>query len=123
MKTKCTNKDFEKFVQFCEEYLQKLRLENWEMVFKFDKTPDPPNYANCDISFEKLHARITLFSDWTPDRVTQISLRELAYHEVVHILLAPLMEAHSGLDSIVREHEHNIIKQLCLCSFRPHKYK
>lgn len=125
MKTTCTNSDYVKFIGYCRDYIDKLRLGNWEVDYKFDKSAEVDRYADCHLDYSTLKATITLYADWSPDAVNQTSLREIAYHEVAHILFAPLLQAADNEESeaILREHEHNIIKQMCLYSFRPRKHK
>jgi len=125
MKTVCTNSDYVAFIGYCREYVSKLRLGNWEIDYKFKKCKESPVYADCQITCNCLRATITLFSDWTPDPVNTLTLKEIAYHEVCHLLFAPLIQSAFNKEEevILREHEHNLIRNLCLFLFRQRRYK
>jgi len=120
-----TDRDFKKFVSFCKELMKRLRLDNWQVNFSHVENDDAS--AVCYYNLEQEDADLELATDWTvgfnqqdETRVNQKyvcddQLFEDAYHEVLHLLLAPLAdmaERYGAPKKEVKLTEHIIIFKL-----------
>ena len=117
MKTRCTSKDYVDFISYCREYIHRFHLGQWEIKYKFDQSKKSERLANCEFGINSLHATITLHADWTPENdVTEQSLREVALHEVMHLLFSDLTctQILDKGEVLIREREHEIINRLIL---------
>ncbi len=83
-----TQKDFEAFVGFCEEYRGKWGLFGWKVFY--DHSEDLGCYASTTTELRNRTLRIELNKDWPDEErpVTDTALRQTARHEMLHALLA-----------------------------------
>ena len=89
--TKTTKKHFELFKQECQKWLEKLKLDNWEV--HYDWREDDGNRASCSADLSGYIATLNLSADWGDNRqepITDDEERSCAKHEVIHLLLARL---------------------------------
>jgi hypothetical protein len=117
MKIRCTPQDYVKFIGYCREYIDRFHLGQWEIVYKFDKKKESDKLAHCEFGVNALHAKITLYADWSPqNEVTDKTLRETALHEVLHLMFADLTYAEicSKGEVLIREREHEVINRIIL---------
>lgn len=117
MKLRCTSRDYINFMGYCREYIDRFHLGQWEIKYRFDQSKESEKLANCEFGVNALHAKITLFADWTPgNEVTEKTLREAALHEVMHLLFAYLTTAEicNKGEMLIREREHEVINRLVL---------
>lgn len=111
---KTTKADFELFQGYCEGALTKLGLIEWTVFYDHAKTEGA--YASTAWKLSGMTARITLCTDWDelrPKGVTE--LKKLALHEVMHILMAPLVaeaEDRYANETAIQTAEHSIIRRL-----------
>lgn len=111
---KTTKADFEAFKGYCAEAIQKLGLVEWSMHYDHDVLEG--EYARTYWKLSAGVATIVFAKDWDKLRPkTSAEIRRLAYHEVMHVMMAPLVaeagERYTNQDSIDTA-EHLIIRRL-----------
>lgn len=111
---KTTKKDFELFKKYCDEVVQVLGLTEWSVLYAHEHFAN--EFANTNYQVSSATAVITLSTYWDGLRPkTDLALRRLALHEVLHIVLAPLvaeaMERYTNQLTIDTA-EHLIIRRL-----------
>lgn len=111
---KTTRADFELFKKYCVEYYDKLGLREWTVYYKHARTNDA--YASSAWLLSGMIATITLCTDWDTLRPkNEAELRKLALHEIMHILMSPLVaeaEDRYANETAIRIAEHSIIRRL-----------
>jgi len=86
---KTTKSDFDKFKQYCSEALQTFQLIEWSV--HYDHANVEGSYANTSWRLSGGVATITLSTYWDDLRPkTDDAIKRLAYHEVLHLVMAPL---------------------------------
>ena len=109
---KTTKKDFELFKTECQKWIDKLGLHEWDFYFKLADLKGSVATTACDC--EGHIAKITLNTNI--DRTACFhSLEDTAKHEILHVLMSPLMTKatyryvrYDELD----EAEHSILMRL-----------
>lgn len=109
-----TKKDFELFKLYCDEAIKKLGLVEWSMHYEHRHVEG--SYAETAWRLSAGVATVTFSTYWDDLRPkTEDAIQRLAFHEVLHILMAPLFaEAserytnHLALETA----EHLIIRRL-----------
>lgn len=87
---KTTKADFELFKKYCDEAIAKLGLVEWSVHYSHDSLEG--DYAR---TYWKLSAGCTtivfakVWDDLRPK--TDEAIRRLAFHEVLHVVMAPLV--------------------------------
>ena len=76
------------FKERCLFWQKELGLINWGVVFTHEETD---NRAQTGYVVSGASATINLSTDWGDDKIDQESLNRTAFHEVLHLLLAPLV--------------------------------
>lgn len=112
---KTTKADFELFKQYGQEWQTKLGLNDWEIYFKHDSAPDC--YGQTYWNGNDRVATVILSKDgWDNLRPkTPESLKQVALHEVLHVLFAPYCiaaEKRFGSRDELESTEHSIIRHL-----------
>lgn len=111
---KTTKADFELFKKYCNEAVQKLGLVEWSLYYDRDNLEDA--YARTYWKLAAGAATIVLATYWDDLRPkTDEEIRRLAYHEVMHVLMAPLLaeaEDRYTNQSAIDIAEHQIIRRL-----------
>lgn len=111
---KTTKADFEKFKDYCIEAIQKFGLLEWSVHYAHEHLDN--DYASTAWKLSGGVATITLSTYWDDLRPkTDETIRRLAYHEVMHILMAPLIaeaEDRYTNQTAVDIAEHAIIRRL-----------
>lgn len=106
---KTTKADFEIFKTYCAEAIQKLGLLEWSVHYAHEHRES--DYARTAWKLSGGVATITLSTYWDDLRPkTEEALRRVAYHEVMHLLLAPLVaeacDRYTNQDAIdIAEHQ------------------
>lgn len=111
---KTTKRDFELFKQYCNEAVQKLGLVEWSIHYAHEHIDE--SYANTAWRLSGGVSTITLSDYWDDLRPkTEEAIRRVAYHEVLHLVMAPLV-AEAGdrfTDQLsIDTAEHLIIRRL-----------
>jgi hypothetical protein len=111
---KTTLKDFQLFKDCADRWIQKLSICNWAFYYEHKKLDG--KYAETIWSSVDMIATIRLSKDWDdlrPKNDTEID--RLALHEVLHVLLAPLVSQaewrYASQDGIITV-EHSIVRSL-----------
>lgn len=99
------NKDFETFKAACEFWIKKFNLSGWE-IFIYQRNPEDM-YALAATTVDNLDDREAMIEFFGKCKYI-INWEEVALHEVLHIVLAPLLEK---IDDNVGE-QHEIINKL-----------
>ena len=90
---KVNQKQFELFKSECKKWIDIFELNNWEVAFKHNKSKNALAYCLTDVSCYK--ATIHLCKEWKKDEpieFTNESIKKIALHEVLHLLLARLSD-------------------------------
>ena len=77
-----------KFRSYVEEAQAAFGLHDWQIFVQV--ADDEKHLATCSCDYEAKIATIALAFKWATVPVTPGSLRRVAYHEVLHVLLAQL---------------------------------
>jgi hypothetical protein len=109
-----TPEDAESFWAHLRRWQLKLGLAGWRIT----RSPKPAKnamamMANWDWRQQQVSCRLGL--DWRSSEVTQKSLEQTAVHELLHVLLHPLIEVAKtpGVDEeSIAAAEHNVINTL-----------
>ena len=87
---KTTKEDFEIFKKRCEYWRKELGLHRWKVYYEHKKTTDDESYAETRPNTSDRIASIVLDTRWDSEPKTPEKLDEIAKHEILHLLLAPL---------------------------------
>lgn len=87
---KLTQKHYELFKSYCLEYQKKFDLMGWNIAFQFKKLTE--SYAKASMDLEASNVTICLTTEWdeTVIKVSDYELKQIAKHEVLHVLLGRL---------------------------------
>lgn len=110
---KTTNKHFELFKKACKRYIKLFGLDEWDFYYKHNRDSDE-NMASVTIQSEDRIVSVTMYSRWH-DGVSFLSIDETAKHEMLHIVLNPLVSLISarGYDECQEKEEvHALINKL-----------
>jgi hypothetical protein len=102
-----------KFRRFVGKWAEIFKLADWKLTYKFRQEPSH-NLAECCPDAENKQAEVYLFREWDIEP-TSSTLDEIAAHEVLHVLFAPLMRLAGERFVTEKEleiEEHNIIRVL-----------
>jgi RNA-binding protein YlmH len=111
-----------RFMQFMAEWQAKLGLTSWRLELQID----PPDHRSTIVEIDMSHAARLLKvrvarEDWGDVPVTEQRMREIALHEMGHVLLDPLIQAvkaHDIESPEVEEAEHAVIATLTNLMYR-----
>ncbi len=84
---KTTEKDFELFKITCKEWLEKLQLSDWCILYEHKEIG---NLGQSTLNEIDGLATITLTIDFGDDILNDEAIKEVARHECLHILVAEL---------------------------------
>lgn len=112
---KVSKKQFKLFKEMCEWWIESFGIGNWsvEIVLRDDESDDGclawtlPNSLTC-------RAVIGLCETWALP-ITNDGLRRVALHEVLHLVLALLMEkalSRFTTEEDLKRIEHDVIRQM-----------
>lgn len=91
------------------QYANILNLRDWR-IYVSDKPAPKGCMADVNISPEDHMATVRIGRDWGPIPITDLMIRETSVHEVLHVMLRPLIDAAASRDPIAIEAaEHSII--------------
>jgi len=87
-RTKLTDEHFAVFRGEAEYWLRYFGLTQWRI--RIEWTDETDRLAACESNVTSRAARILLAREWgANDPVTELSLREVAFHEVCELMLSP----------------------------------
>lgn len=114
---KTTAKHFEIFKAACEHYRQKLGLTDWEFRYGHRDHNDGDALAWVYCNVEGRVASVWLAVEWGDyDAPTKANLWHMARHEVLHVLMADVMQLaslqHGSAPATRGQAEHAIIRRL-----------
>lgn len=110
---KTSKEDFKYFQQQCEIWLDKLSLRDWK-VYYFHQT-EKGSFAWMNPDCEGKVVSIGLSIDWVEENVTKEFLKQVSRHEVLHVLLADLVQTgkyRQSCDADFTESQHAVIRRL-----------
>ena len=83
-----SQKDFETFVEYCEEYRKAWGLFGWKIFYHHSELQDC--YASTTVNLRDRTLRIDLSKSWSDEErpITDTTLKQTARHEMIHALLA-----------------------------------
>lgn len=111
---KTTKDDFELFKKEARKWQSKLGLTNWALYFKQKDVKDC--YARTHWHVGSMAATLefcTKWDDYRPKNAHEID--KLALHEVLHVLMAPLIseaEYRYTTNDAIETAEHSIVRSL-----------
>lgn len=109
-----TKADFQLFQRSCEKYLSTLGMAEWSVFY--DHTDCGDTYAQTHWKLSGGVATIVLNTQWDELRPkSDVEIERLALHEVLHILLAPLIaeaEDRWANQDAIEIAEHAIVRKL-----------
>ena len=111
---KYTKSDFELFRREALKWIQQLGLSDWHVSFHHRSLGESTG-ANFQCDLEAKSAAISLNSDEQVPAAYPKTVQELAKHEVLHLLLAPLAEKAEYRfvrQEELHEAEHGIVQKL-----------
>lgn len=83
---KLTEKDFEEFKKHCQYYIQKFNLKDWRVYYDFKKLKDLN--AQCVRDVNNHTSTLTL----SKQIEEELTIKELAKHECIHVLVGTLSD-------------------------------
>ncbi len=91
---KTTKKEFEEYKKWCLYYMDKFKLDDWDIYFELGNTEESIAHTNI-----KVYGRSVTFglSDDIGELGRQTTFKESARHEVCHVLI-------SELDALIATH-------------------
>ena len=111
---KTTKKDFEDFKAYGEEFIDKLGLKDWSIVFMTEDSDEVYGAAASNVGGRV--ATISLSKSWDERKPkTPLALRRLALHEVLHVLFAPILKEAKErytMQYVIDDLEHDVIRRL-----------
>jgi len=109
---KTTAKDVKVFARAVKKWQAKMGLGRWAIFVQHKNDEDDPDGDAAWVlsDHETLVCTMALAVDW-PLPVTKELLEMSAYHECLHLLLAPLMD-YAGTSKHARQEEHRLIVAL-----------
>lgn len=89
---KVSNVQFQVFKEACEEYLKSWGLQAWNVKYVQEEMKDA--YARVWKDLESMLATIALSKTWNNSvrPLNDVEIKEVAKHEVLHLLLGKLFE-------------------------------
>lgn len=114
MKLKTTKTDFEKFQKYCAKWRLKLGLQDWALFYEHFDLEDA--YGRTYWRTADHAATVQFCKKW--DQMRPLSDRELerlAVHELLHVVMAPLMseaEYRYSTEEAIQANEHSIARLL-----------
>lgn len=111
-KYKTTKKDFEIFTNECEKWINKLGLSGWEISYQHEDYGD--NRAICTTNLNSKICNFYLCVSWEY-KPSLSELKSCAEHEIIHLLLAPVINPLCSMfsyDSYIEEREHDILHKI-----------
>lgn len=116
MAYKTTSKDFTEFKKYCKEYIQFFGLKGWYPFY--EHSLDPMGIQGCrsaiKASIDSRAAEIALNKDFDCEPTSK-ELKEVAKHEILHLLLWTLVEYSEDprvSRDVVFAEEHSVIRIL-----------
>jgi hypothetical protein len=123
-----SDEDLDKFDHFMEKWRTLLNLRNWR-VLRAKKREVKNMAALLSVEHEHKLARYSVGLDFGSSKVTDESLESTALHEMLHLLLRPLLDtamAETEHNDTVLEEEHSVIivlEQLLLHAYKEQQQK
>ncbi len=109
-----TKAEYEAFKSYCVDYQTTLGLKNWGLYFEHTKLKTA--YAQTAWSTNAMAATIKFTTNWDNTRPkNDLEIKRVALHEVLHVLLAPLVseaEFRYSTEDAIQMAEHSIVRQL-----------
>lgn len=118
-----TGKQQRLFWDSVREWVLRFRVVDWTIrAFTEDRDEtDPDCMANCMSLPDNRVARITLYKEWHEGAAEDESISEIACHEVLHVVLSPLMQLAGDrftTEKQLEDAEHEVIRQILSMVFK-----
>ena len=107
-----TPEDAEKFAGYIAKWRRELNLMDWRIVR--GERPAKGMMAEVSITYPARLAQWRLGPHFCSDKVTDFTLEATAAHELLHVLLADLVNAilEKASDDVIEAAEHRIVNTL-----------
>lgn len=111
--TPTTAKDFEYFKARCESWIKFLGLLQWRVVYAHEELDG--HKAEISYDLDGSIAGVSLSTDWFGEPVSDGQLDSTAFHEIIHLLFAPLgtaAHARYTTEDAVDNAEHQVVRTI-----------
>lgn len=110
---KTTAAHFKIFKAAVAAAIERLGLTDWDVRLQHDDAPNALAVVRCDVANRM--ASVTLARDWGTDPITKEMLIRTAVHEMLHVVLAELMDmgcSRGATKDAFDGAEHAVIRRL-----------
>ena len=120
---KLSKKHFDIFVKSCKYWVNYFGLSDWEWNYFFESDKDNDR-ASVHYQYDPQIAAVYLYNEWVSEP-TPYQLKLSGFHEVVHVLLAPISELGEKYftDAMTSKRNHIVTNRLVNTIFQEHKDK
>ena len=116
MKTVTTASDFRLFKLEAMKWRDRFGLTDWRIFFHHeDDDGSDAAFAWMQCDYGARSANIGLSRDWVGNEVTDDGVRRVAFHEIMHLLLADLVilgQERWSVEGVYSSAEHSVIRRL-----------
>lgn len=112
--------DFHHFVKCVNRHMVALNLQNWIYKFTHLDSEEDEELASVKALAKTRVAEFNLSVTWCV-QPTKRHIDEVAFHEVLHVLMAPLMdlaENRYATKDALDDAEHDVIRGMCFKGFQ-----
>lgn len=113
MSNKTNQNHYKLFQKTCDFWIKELGLTDWKIYYFHQDEKD--SYAWITPDSEAKQASIGLSVDWSDSKITKDMLKYCAKHEVLHLLLADLVQTgkyRQSSDTDFTTAQHAVIRRL-----------
>lgn len=113
---KTTDKHFKIFRQECERLINVLGLQDWSIYFAHDGKEEDGRFGFTSTKYKSCVATVGLnkFWDADPRLLNEEAIKDVARHEIMHLLLARLYglacERGVSIDELEKEEESVVVR-------------
>ena len=119
---KLSDKEYKEFIRWANKKVAQLGLKNWKVYY--DRLPMPNDYACTTTDPKGMVATIAIADEMNEINYDSLEIRETAYHEVYHLLLAKLVHLARSrycTEEEIERAEEEIVVALCNMDKRKEK--
>ncbi len=109
-----TEEHFQLFQNECLKWLGQFGLKDWTVCFSHEELKDE-TLAQCASDYSNCIATLLMQKNWKGEEITEYTIRRIAFHEVMELLVSDLAKLASS--RFIQEDElsktrHMLIKRL-----------
>jgi len=99
-------------------YRGRLRLDDWELVLRFNDDPAWEKFGECDRSVSREQARIIVGLTLPPDQI-----KGAVVHELLHLTLEPIESLMDDWSERLDEEAKSLFVRQCKCALEKVIYR